>query len=423
MAGLTRRQVLASSLVAPLFGARSASAQDIAPLRNRLTFGFRSAEMRVATVTEEMTFFVTAPFEAPPTAIRIGFGNTTGVPYRISGACCCEGNGWQPKAGAPWSYLSFYNDGKQDVKQPAARPQACVVPGNLSDGATAQGLLDIHWSDWISYRTQSRQRPQMLFRILVPQQQLPLNYWISAGNVGRWVPGSPVRLIEVRGVAGDQITDPGTMPLPVPQQVATAPPQLSPLYVVQYLTATPGLQIVMGGDSHLTAYNTFAFLAAIELSTPALPISFWNVAWTGKPSGVFSPILDAAVREAEPSITVIEGWSANDGMRAAPDQAYLARVREIAAHTQREGGVPIILKGMPRHLFGTPELASWQRVNRELAGLVPGARVFDPLPFIEDPDRPGDWRRGMSDDQIHPNGLANATLRGPFEAALRQLMP
>jgi hypothetical protein len=29
----------------------------------------------------------------------------------------------------------------------------------------------------------------------------------------------------------------------------------------------------MGGDGHLSAYNTFGFLAALELSTAALPIS------------------------------------------------------------------------------------------------------------------------------------------------------
>jgi hypothetical protein len=117
------------------------------------------------------------------------------------------------------------------------------------------------------------------------------------------------------------------------------------------------------------------------------------------------PILDEAIDNARPSITLIKGWSANDGMRPATDQAYLIRAREIAERTLHQGGVPIVLKGMPRHLFGTEELESWQRNNQELERLVPGAYVFDPLPFVEDKAHPGDWQRGMTDDFIHPNFL------------------
>jgi hypothetical protein len=421
MAGLTRRTMLASSFVVASSRFRRALAQAKAPRRNKLTFGFRSSELRMAAVTERTTFCVTAPFEAPVEAIRIGFANMASLPYRIDGVCCREATGWQPKANASWANFSFSQAGKDIVSQSAPAPQACSVPGSTF-GAGGMGGIEIFWSDWISYKTQSPGRPQMLFRVLVPPQSLPLNYWVSAGNVGHWLPNSPVRLIEVRTVRGDQVSNPESMQTPAPQLFVTSLSQFSPLFVVQYRTSTPGIQIVIGGDSHLSAYNTFAFLAAIELSTEALPISVWNTAWSGKPSGVFGPILDEAVDDARPSITLIEGWSANDGMRPATDQAYLIHVREIAERTLRQAGVPIILKGMPRHLFGTEELASWQRNNQALERLIPGAYVFDPLPFVEDNAHPGDWRHDMTDDLIHPNFPAETTLRIPFEALLRQLI-
>jgi hypothetical protein len=378
--------------------------------------------MRMASVTESTTFFVTAPFEAPVEAIRIGFGNIMESPYRIDGACCCEASGWQPKANSSWAYLSFSEAGADTVRQPARAPEGGIVPGNISSGIGGKYIPTIFWSDWISYRTQSPVRPQMLFRVLVPPQDLPLNYWVSPGNVGRWIPNSPVRLIEARPVSGDQVSNPALMQTPSKQQFVQPLMQLSPLYVVQYRTSTPGIQIVIGGDSLLTAYNTFVFLAAIDLSTPALPISLWNTAWSGRQSKIFGPILDQAIDYARPSIAVIEGWSGNDGMRPTVDQAYLARVRETAERTMRQGGVQIILKGMPRQLYGTEELLSWKRVNQEVEGLVPGAAVFDPLPIVEDETRAGDWRGGMSDDGVHPNAQASALLRIPFAALLQQLI-
>jgi hypothetical protein len=100
--------------------------------------------------------------------------------------------------------LSFSEAGKDTVRQPAPAPQTCSLPGSTF-GA---GGIEIFWSDWISYKTQSPGRSQMLFRILVPQQTLPLNYGVSVGNVGHWLPNSPVRLIELRTVRGDQVSNP-----------------------------------------------------------------------------------------------------------------------------------------------------------------------------------------------------------------------
>ena len=206
MIRLNRRNFMMSSIMLASLGARHALSQGRAPRRHTLTFGFRSSEMRMATVSEPTTFFMTAPLEAPAEAIRIGIGNVSGRPLKIDGICCCEGSGWQPIAGSKWAYLKFRDPQSDGATDPAREPQACIVPPN-----SVANVPSILWSDWMSYQTFARPRPQMLFRALVPPQELPLNYWVSPGNVGRWLPGAPVRQIEIKPISGDSVSDPGAM--------------------------------------------------------------------------------------------------------------------------------------------------------------------------------------------------------------------
>ena len=373
--------------------------------RSLLSLNMRSSEMRPVEVPQTSTFMMTLPLETAATALRIGLANTNPDPYRIDGVACAQANEWIAQSRPGWVHFSF------------AGARGATVPGNQVNATGAGNVPAIIWSDWVPYQTQAPEvRPQLVFRALVPAGTPMMAFPAGPGLVSWPSPSEPSRLKAQACVAGDFVTDPAQ---PVPDG---EPVPFTPVYVVQYHVAAPGVQMVIGGDSHLAMNNTFAQWAATELSTPAVPISVWNTAWAGQPSKTFWPAMDEAIDLARPSISVIQGWTANDGMTPAGDEAYLNRVKEMAARTFAAGGVPVIVKGLPRNLFGKPELASWQRVNQQLDTLVPGALVFDPLPFIEDPARPGEWMGGMSDDAIHPNWRGNLTLRDPFARLISPLL-
>jgi hypothetical protein len=369
--------------------------------------------MRVVTVEEEITYLLTVTLEAPADALRVGLADTTSVPYQLGGICCRE-YAHQPGA---WAFFEFGSPDPDRIKPIGKARQPFEVPGNTQDQTGAKNVPLIVWSDWIGYKTSdSAQRPDVQFRVLVPPQTLPMTFPVGPGNLSKVLPDVAVRLVQQSQAAGDFVSAPDA---PAPQW---QPTNYAPMFVIQYQSRVPGVQIVMGGDSHLSGWFNFVQLAALRLSTPSLPIAMWNTAWGGQPSNTFWPTEDEAIDAAVPSVTVIEGWTANDGMHPAADDAYLGRVREMAARTTAAGGIPIILKGLPRNLFGSSELTSWQRINHALDTLVPGALVFDANAVVEDPQRAGCWRPEFTDDLIHPNLRGNLALVDPFETLLRGLL-
>jgi hypothetical protein len=218
-------------------------------------------------------------------------------------------------------------------------------------------------------------------------------------------------------VAGDFVTDP-ISPTPSPRVSG-----LGPIYVVQYRPAVPGIQLVIGGDSHMGRWYNFARVAGIALSTPELPISTWNASWGGTRTPTFLGCLDNAIDLAHPSVGVIQGWSASDGMGRPQELAYEAEVQKRAHQILQGGGVPVITKALPAHLADRPlALANWQQSFRDLDQLAPGALLFDPEPYVEDPKAPGNWRSEASSDTLHPNLEGSLLLLDPFERMLRTLL-
>ena len=416
MPRITRRALLAA--VAGLsFHPHLLSAQARrAPKRSVLSVNLRSPEMRPVSVETPTTYELTLPLEADASALRIGLGNITPTPYRLDGICVSQSDGWQPKTTPGWVYPSFSSQKASIPDRSAPGPWPVEVPANSKNATGATNVPTIIWSDWIDYETHATERPQLVLRALIPVQTLPM---VSAGGLEGRV-DDPVtgkaRLIGERCFPGDYVTDPKT-PLPSPQSTPFAP-----IFAIQYRIAVPGVQIVIGGDSHLAAWTTFIQLAAWELSHPTRPIAVWNAAWGGQPSNTFWPCLDEAIFETQPSICVIQGWTANDGMNPIADNAYLDRVRESVRRTVQSGAIPIIVKGLPRDLFGKPELVSWLQINKELDLLSSQALVFDPDPYVEDPTRAGNWLPQYSRDAIHASFAGNQDLAQPFERLLEPLL-
>jgi len=414
---LSRRGLINGLSALPFVAARSRAAARLAPKREVLSARMWSSEMRPVVVDRPSTYILTLPLECDVKALRIGLANITPAPYRIDGICCCQADRWEPRPVPGWAYFGFSGKSGGGASRPTARPQPVEVPGNARSATGATNVPRIVWSDWIEYPMRAApDRPQLLLRVLVPPQTLPMAWPSGPGDITWLHPGAQERLVAEQVTPGDYVTNPGKA------VIDASPTAFTPIYVIQYRPSEPGFQIVVGGDSHLAAWYTFAQLAALDLTRTDAPISVWNAAWSGQPSNTFWPCLNEAIAEARPSITVIEGWTANDGMNPRADDAYLARVRESVGRTLAMGAVPVIVKGLPRALTGTPELASWQQINSRLSQLDPQALVFDPEPYVEDPSRPGSWRPELTLDGIHANVSGDQAMSGPFASLIRPLL-
>jgi hypothetical protein len=404
-AAMQRRTFLKVCLAGTTFAATGAfSETQRAASRQTLSFGLRSSEMVTVEIKETSTYLLSVPLETAPIALRVGLANTTTVAYVVDGICCSRGD-FDAAPSSDWIQLAPAAAGSDHASR------HFNVPGNRAPDA-----VSIVWSQWTQINgADGPGRPQMTFRILVRPQSLPL-VRAYPGDLGVGMTSLSPKLIREAYLVGDYVTDPLK-----PLGSGTWTPD-SPLFVVQYRTSVPGIQIVVGGDSHLAGWDTFIQLAATDVSRPAKPVSVWNGARSGAPSRIFAPILDEIIADADPSIVVIQAWTANDGMRPAADLAYLDRVQAWASRVLQYKALPIILKGLPRNLFGTPELRSWQQVNERIDALVPGAVVFDPNPFVEDRARPGNWKPEFSKDGVHPNLQGNLALAVPFAELLRSLI-
>ena len=229
-----------------------------------------------------------------------------------------KGTLFEPTPGSKWAYFSFGNEGDRACA-PAQRPQPCIVPGNRPADTGALNVPRICWSDWMSYETHAASgRPQMLFRVLVPPQRMCLTQSVVCGDLGRLVPGLRSWTLGQWRMPGDFVTEPVKLTRQ-PQGAGAAP-----LYVVQYRAATPGLQLVIGGDSQVSNWHNFARLAAIMLSTPTHPISTWNAAWGGQPVQTFWPCLQEAIETGRPSLCLIEGWTGHAAFNRERELAYEA---------------------------------------------------------------------------------------------------
>jgi hypothetical protein len=409
-----RRALIGGAVLAALLARRASAAAGRAPRRVVLTAGFDSARMAPRRVAEPVTSEIAFELEGPAEAIRIGVGNNAPKPFTLQGICCCEagpGDPWTAPPRGPWRYLTFGGGAAA-----ATGPRPVTVPGNRVAETGGTDVPAVLLSDWLPFRTVAAGRPVLRLRVLVPPQTCPMSGNGFPERTRDALPTLPPRLRAFRDLPGDFVTEPLAPAPPAPRAA------YAPLFAVQYRSASPGIQIVVGGDSQVAQWYSFAQLVAMRLSTPALPVSVWDVAGGGAQSKTFWPILQTAIEAARPSVSVIQGWTANDGEMPIMYENYLAEVRQSVADTRRLGAIPIVFTGMPRKLYGTSRLEGWQRFNADLARRLDGATVFDLDRVAEDPVRPGDWRAEFTDDRIHPNLAGSLAIADAFERVLRLVL-
>jgi len=220
-----------------------------------------------------------------------------------------------------------------------------------------------------------------------------------------------------------RVNDEDIVTIPSKRSIALPSPY-SPIAGLIYRTATPGVQLLIGGDSHAQGagttlgYGNFAFLSMVELNRPgSCPVGYINAAMTGRPSDTFWPVLMRLLIALQPGIGIIQGWTANDSpaeqraMRRYLDRVALA-MKQI--HTYR--GIPLPFTPFPRNpdFMTSPVLAAWRDARVRLLQMGTETQpIIDATPVLGRPvndEFDGTYRDDLPKitlDNIHPGDVGH----------------
>ena len=215
----------------------------------------------------------------------------------------------------------------------------------------------------------------------------------------------------------------------------------NPLYGVQYLSANPGIQIAVNGDSISAsptndAISSPLYRASLDLSTPSLPVELATFAFGGQSSLIYDPTLKSFLPSIAPSIVCFQPITRNDpgGMSAPQQQAILAKILlQTNAAKVVYGALSMFnqagLEPFIGALTGAAQTAAIAGFNDILAR-IRDLSATNSIPFIDaaavigdsSNSLPWNYKVGLSDDNTHANWAGAETLTPSAVVALRQLI-
>jgi len=367
----------------------------------------------LAAIDGPCTFMQAIRLEDEPASIRIAFANDIALAYPISAVSACVstsmGDGINPNGGAPWSQLTAH-------------------PFTVSGNGGGPRIPALVWTPWAPIRSIAPEdgsgRPILFLRVSTPAWTAPrccngaLGFSQTKVAQGREIlsflrSGADLAASPSANVQGAQAYD------------------ANPVYCVQYRSRTGGATLLWSGDSHYTGATTpgnidaFALQSCLRVSTPARPLSPANYAWGGSGSTIFLPVLEHMMEACRPQILLLEGWTPNDGPSEEAATAYCNKMLDLAARAGAMGAVPILLTRFPHVslLHNAQEAAIAERLRRrQLAMAGPALTVIDATSVLEEPDRPGAYRPGLSKDGIHPNAAGHEAVAALLTPVLQRLL-
>jgi hypothetical protein len=449
----------AGALAAP--GDRSIAALQApamaTPRRNRLTKTLGSG-LIVRTAfpgaMAPLTFLHIIPIEAPCYAVRLGFANCFGLTMAISKASVYASD----------SYGVLADSGKAGLKDATPATPYRVAPtggaggsrvyfdhagadaGTVNAGGTQRGLtlaadgmngenkpkgFTIQWSDFTPCTSIPRADGgiQHLLFVYVTVS----SYAMVQGATGFFGETNTDALAH-RGrhfwvgrasTANADYAD-------NPNGTTFRPWVIAPLFAIQYLTPSPGIQGVLNGDSLTGAptndrFSTPLHRAAWDLSTPDLPIEIASMAWGSTGHVGYEVTLRNNMAALRGSFVSYQTISRNDAFVAAGLQLLLAKALAnadafracygSAAMWNIAGCIPSA-DGNPSQIHAFTDMRSRLQALARSSGMP----LIDAPSMIGQADFPWRYRPGMSDDESHPNFAAVETVVPMAKAALRQLI-
>lgn len=416
----------------------------LAPRRNKVTVGFDGGWVLSNTLGATGTYFdlLTVPddFFAVRTIMPIlaaSNGATVGpITFRPSSTtttAACSGisgndyvNPCDPgcvQGGGCWNYNTFTEGGvNADVFGQPPRvhdyntTQTLVLPNIVSPDPTTGGTTNMRliFSDWNTAISLPRTDitatgPRILDRRTV----------VPAGTVTR-CGNNPVSTTDSgqswRGNSAWNNNyeysvnfETGNFSMSANVSGTAAGSDTGPSCWTQFLLRTKAVQILVGGDSWMQGNTTTSGIsnvwlrAAVALSTQTVPVVFAGFGWSGANSDTFVPGMIDAIAAIEPSICVLESFTAADLISQYGIDRYFARVLSMAKQCINIGAKVIIQAPWPRNTLSGASLTAWQNFETELQGMGDAnVYLFDQLSVLGSYST-GQWNASYTTDGIHPN--------------------
>lgn len=217
-----------------------------------------------------------------------------------------------------------------------------------------------------------------------------------------------------------------------PGETLFKPWRIAPLFAIQYLTTSMGIQGVLNGES-LTAspaddgFSTPLHRAAWDLSTPDLPVEIASMAWGGTGSACYEVMLRNNMAALRGSFVAYQPMSRNDWFTTAGLQLLLAKsLANADAFRASYGSAALwnIAGCIPTADGDVRQSHAFSDMRARLQALArsSGVPLIDAPAVIGLPDLPWLYRDGMSDDGVHPNFAAAEAVVPLARAALRALI-
>ncbi|WP_158923691.1 SGNH/GDSL hydrolase family protein [Acidisphaera sp. S103] len=424
--------------------------RPLAPRRYRLTRNLSGTLTPRIGVDDPAlsTWLFIVPIEAPCHAVRLGFANPYGFTQTIvkasvypsdsysdaATALTTPGTAVKPTGGAPGTRIGWELGNGFDVAaiNSRANVRTHILPGVASNRDNAAGPYTIAWSDFCPCtsipRADGSATPLLFIYVTLggtdfvggPTGILAFNQDPTAAR-GRCFYG-----LRASTLGKDFADHPeGSRWSPLGE------PPFCPALWVQYLTMTPGYQIVQIGDSLSSGpsndgCSASVWRAAADLSSPRLPIEFCNMAWAGTGTAVYDVLLTNNAASLRPSVVTAQPISRNDGFTTASIEMLIARKLALLDALSSYGteliwNIPACssLNGNAQQI----EIFKAMRHNLLAAGCTAGTPVIDAPAIIGHlaADAPWDYAPGYSDDNLHPNTAGVEAVVAAATAALRQL--
>jgi hypothetical protein len=439
---------------APLPSARPAL---LAPRRNRLTKTLGSG--LVASVTypgpsAPLTFLHVIPIEAPCYAVRLGFANPFGLTMTIAkasvypsdsyGSLAANGNARLKESipGAPFPVVPTGDAGGRRI----TFDHAGADVGTINEAGTERGItlaadgtnpenrpkgFTIQWSDFAPCtsipRTDGGTQHLLFVYVTIASPSM------VHGATGFFAVANADPLAHRgRHFWLGSASSPGVDDADNPAAATFKSSQIGPLFAIQYLTSSLGIQGVLSGDSLTAAptndrYSTPLHRAAWDMSTPDMPIEFASMAWGAAGSACYDAMLRNNMPALRGSFVAYQPISRNDGFIAAALHLLLAKaLANVDAFRAGYGTVALwnIAGIIPTADGDARQIHAFTDMRSRLQALArsSGMPLIDAPAVIGQPEAPWLYRAGMTDDDTHPNFTAAEAIVPMARAALRQVI-
>ena len=210
------------------------------------------------------------------------------------------------------------------------------------------------------------------------------------------------------------------------------PRAIAPLFAIQYLTTSLGVQGVLNGDSLTSTptndwFSTPLHRAAWDLSTPDCPIEMASMAWGSTRSDGYELMLRNNMSTLRGSFVSYQPLSRNDTFTAPGLQLLLAKaLANVDVFRAHYGSAALwnIAGCIPSADGNARQVEAFTDMRSRLQAVArsTGMPLIDAPAVIGQPDQPWLYRDGMSDDNTHPNFAAAEAVVPMAKAALRQLL-